>query len=404
MDFGEMVLLASQKSRLSEEEVRHNIEVKKKEFSGLIDDDSAARLVLKDLGVSVPSELPEPVFSPIAEITGNKIAEPNAVVRVMQVNSPKAFESDGRQGRVCNIEVADASGKATLVFWEEDVRWMERRALERNDALELIGLSVKNFNPLELHSGMLTEIILHKQGRGLPGATLAGLPESAVPLASVPTLHEGDVADMYLRATAVSELREFERAGRKGRVLNVLSEDSEGRRLNVVLWDYYAEAAAKMLKLGEAFKLEGFAVRKGQQGLELQNTWQSHAVFEPTGSPLGRKSPAEPAMQIADLKSKGRGIVSAQVKRVISASAENNVVSADAELSDSSGSVVVSFLGKPALALLQLRHAPKFDIRTAVSLKEEHLKGSKMRLIIQKRSRANVVKYVAEEVLEGGLP
>lgn len=403
MDFNGLVALAVQKSRLSEEEVRHNIEVKKKEYGGLIDDDSAARLVLQDLGVSVPADQPEPVFSTIADIIKNRLAEPNVIARVTQINSPKAFETEGRQGRVCNIEIADSTGKAVLVFWEEDVKWMERSGVERNDVLELQGLSVKNFNPLELHSGLLTEVKLHRQGHGLSPET-SKLPDSSVPVSSVSSLHEGAVVDIFFRPVAISGLREFERAGRKGKVLNVLAEDNESKKITVVFWDYYADAASRLLKTGGPFKLEGFAVRKGPAGLELHNSWRSHVVFEPHSSPLAGNAPSEQAVNISSLKSVGRGIIKAQVRRILSATTENDVINADAELFDSSGSVVVSFSGKPALAMLQLRHPPKIDVKTVVALKQEHLKNSKLRLIVQKHSKANVVKYVAEEVLEGGLP
>ncbi|MFH1200028.1 MAG: hypothetical protein V1708_03090 [Candidatus Micrarchaeota archaeon] len=404
MDFDELVRLAAQKSKLSVDEVRHNIAAKKAEFAGLIDEVSAAKLVLRDLNVKVFEPQPKLDFSTIVAVAAGKLPEPNVIARVVQINSPKEFESDGKSGMVCNIEVADSTGKATLVFWDEDVRWMEGKGIERGDVLELIGLGVKNFNPLELHSGAFTDVKLHKQGKGIAAEALAGLPEPAVKPADVASLREGQTVDIYLRATAVSELREFDKPGRKGMVVNVLCEDAAGNKAHAVLWDYCAQLAAKSIKVGEAVKLEGFSVRKGQSGLELHSTWSSHVVFDPHSSPIPRQQGEKGAsIPISGLKSAGRGIMLAKVRRILSVSSASGKISADAELYDSSGSVVVSFSGKPALALLQLRHAPKLDINAVLALKQEHLLNSKLRLIVTKHSRANIVKYEALEVLEGGI-
>ena len=151
-----------EKTLLPEEEVLHNIELKKAEFQGLIDSNSAARLIAKELGIAL-NEPDDTQFLNLADIMLSKPIEANAIVRVMNVNSPKDFETAARKGKVCNVEIADNSGKALLVLWDEDVRWLERVGLERDDVLVIKSGQVKSYNPLEIHSSLTTEILQQKQ-------------------------------------------------------------------------------------------------------------------------------------------------------------------------------------------------------------------------------------------------
>lgn len=43
------------------------------------------------------------------------------VLEVVEKDEPRTFEKFGKEGRVCNAKVKDASGEAKLTLWNEDV-------------------------------------------------------------------------------------------------------------------------------------------------------------------------------------------------------------------------------------------------------------------------------------------
>ena len=43
------------------------------------------------------------------------------VVEVIEKSQPRTFEKSGKQGRVCNTKVKDASGTISLTLWNEDI-------------------------------------------------------------------------------------------------------------------------------------------------------------------------------------------------------------------------------------------------------------------------------------------
>ena len=418
-----------EKTLLPEEEVLHNIELKKAEFQGLIDSNSAARLIAKELGIAL-NEPDDTQFLNLADIMLSKPIEANAIVRVMNVNSPKDFETAARKGKVCNVEIADNSGKALLVLWDEDVRWLERVGLERDDVLVIKSGQVKSYNPLEIHSSLTTEILQQKQMEFIGSIYYRPIAQIPSKLAKIKDLSDGQMVDIFGRILQISHLREFAKEKRMGKVLNLLIADGDGGQIPIVLWDYHAENGSRLLRPGIAIKAENALAKKTGGGLELHLNWASNLIISPKTHNLMEEDEmlkdTLPQVRLLDMKAGTRGIVKAYFGKIskvelrIGNPQSNGRLSGNrpGELVGHSGisdertlfviadirdeiNVPVEFLGRQALEILQLRGVPAIPLDLAIKLKEEYIKDKRVSMVVRKEKdkTGKITKYICEHVL-----
>jgi predicted nucleic acid-binding protein len=391
------------KSELGEDEVLHNIKVKQKEYQDLINDQAAAHLIATELGITI-SEVAEVQYIPLAQIQQQKITEANFIARVMNINSPKNFETEKKKGRVCNIEIADSSGRALIVLWDEDVWLLEKNLVERDDVLLITSATVKTFNPLELHSSLLTEIQSMKPQEFANSKYYLPLPTQQVRQANADSLKDGEIIDLFGRITQIADVREFQREKRIGKVLNLLIADSEGKSIPLALWDYYADFASRHAKVGNAIKIENAQVKKGLAGFELQTSWASHIVLEPKSHSL--KTAEEmlkesiPNIRLLDMKAGERGIAKTVVSKINKVELASGTLRVEAELKDEIN-IHVLFTGRQALEILQMRNLPKLPMDLVLKLKEDYLKGKRLTLIVRKEKDRTGThsKFYCEHIL-----
>lgn len=231
----------------SEDDLAGKVQEKQKRFSGLLTEEAALRLVAKDHGLPLPPK--ETVIVPLARVSAGETA--TVKVRLLAAMAPKAFEREGRKGKVCNVSVVDASSGAVLVLWNQDV-WSLNK-IQRNDVLLLKDVFVKTLNPLEIHSRMSTEIIVAQDDPSLPKSRtiLSKLSEA-----------KGEEIDVAGRVLEKEELKRFERNGKQGSLFRFVLADSSGKK-TIVAWDENASEAARA-KVGDGFKAEGAYEKQGE--------------------------------------------------------------------------------------------------------------------------------------------
>ena len=110
------------------EEFERQVERKVAESGDLLDERTAAMLVIKDLGR--------------AHVRIRDLKETPSLVcffaKVLSVEEPKEFErSDGTIGYVANVVVGDETGKARLTFWDEQAHGAHE--LGAGDVFEILG-------------------------------------------------------------------------------------------------------------------------------------------------------------------------------------------------------------------------------------------------------------------------
>jgi ssDNA-binding replication factor A large subunit len=121
VSFEEAVRRISEETGLSVAEIQSRINDKLKSLAGLISRDGAAHILANELGVQLTKLAPQQGASlKINEIT---IASRGIVVsgRVVKKYDVKAFNKNGREGKVASLLLGDETGVTRLVFWNEQV-------------------------------------------------------------------------------------------------------------------------------------------------------------------------------------------------------------------------------------------------------------------------------------------
>ena len=259
----------AKQSDKSVEEVSELIEKKKKKFSGLLTDSGAAFMVAKDLGIDLGIESIKRV-----QVSQLKDGMQNVdlLVRAMQIFSPKDFEKNGKNGRLCNLIVADSTGEIRLTVWHDEVEKVQN-SVKPGSVLLLKNCFVKDFNEKpQLSLGYKGSFEIEPKG-----AIFSDLPEIRSEAVKVSSLKENmDSVRVLARVLRVYPETNFEKGKRKGSVINFLVGDETGT-VRATAWNELVNEV-KGFEEGQVVWLEGCYTKPGLKGIELHLGWQSRIV------------------------------------------------------------------------------------------------------------------------------
>ena len=246
-------LFSRVKDRVSEEEFLRRVREAGVEFDGLLDDEALGLLVLDELGLN------EGAYVTLAELEGR--AEATVRVVVERVDPPRTFDRGGREGRVCNVHVSDATGAARVVLWDRDVDKAEDGTLRAGARVTLVNARVKQgpYGP-ELHVGPWSVLevegaldparrkLLADVGQGPDVLSSAGASDADVQDAPEPKVprqtrlpEEDPVTAIEGRLAWVGPTRPVRRDGATAFACDVDLETEKGV-LRVVAWDAAVKA------------------------------------------------------------------------------------------------------------------------------------------------------------------
>lgn len=124
------------KDLVSEEEFASRVRAKIEEWGALLDDDSAARLVLDEMGRGTAN------FQTVKNLREGM--EVTLRVRVDGFSPIREFlRQDGSPGRVVNADISDDTGRSRLVLWDDDVALVEQGRLRPGMTLRLLDCFVR---------------------------------------------------------------------------------------------------------------------------------------------------------------------------------------------------------------------------------------------------------------------
>lgn len=223
---------------LSKEEFDRRVEEKVAEAGDLLDEQTAAMLVVKDLGRS--------------HVRVREIAGASSLVcffaKVLSVGEPKEFErQDGTTGVVANVTVGDETGRARLTLWDEKAGGV--REIEAGDVLEILGRP--------------------KGGGKIPDVTAAAVQKAACEITcpdetETPT-SPGPAGDLEVRLIAVGSPRTFKRRdGSEGEMVEAVVGNEAGV-FRLVAW---SPAVLEGATAGANVVIRGATARENEQGIE----------------------------------------------------------------------------------------------------------------------------------------
>ncbi|HQD25536.1 MULTISPECIES: nucleotide-binding protein [Methanoculleus] len=222
---------------LGKEEFERRVEEKVAESGDLLDEQTAAMLVVKDLGRSHVRIRDLAGASSLACFFG----------KVLSIEEPREFERpDGTTGLVANVLVGDETGRARLTLWDE-----------------------KAGGIAEIGVGDVLEVLGRPKGRGkIPDVTVVAAQEAACEI----TCDEAETSapqssreDLEVRLIALGSPRAFTRRdGTPGEMVEAVIGNEEGV-FRLVVW---APAILEGFRAGETVVIRGAAVKDGEKGIE----------------------------------------------------------------------------------------------------------------------------------------
>ncbi len=264
-NYNKLVSRISQSAGIGIEEIERKIEAKRAKLSGLVSKEGAAQIVAAELGINFDLERMK-----ISELVDG-MRRANIIGKVIEIFPVREFNKNGREGKVCNLIVADEGSNVRVVLWDiHHISLVEDSKIGIGDVVEISNAGVRQG---ELHLGGFSDI---KRSKEVLGDVVVGRVYNEKILKDVKA---GDRFKTRAVIVNVFEPRYFEVCsscgkkvvdrkcinhgeveGKKRALLNFILDDGSENIRSVV----FGELINKLgLNDEEIFSLEQFAMKKG---------------------------------------------------------------------------------------------------------------------------------------------
>ena len=265
-NYSQLVSRISEAAGLSPEDIERKVEGKRAKLSGLVSKEGAAQIVASELGINFDQERMK-----ISELV-HGMKRVNVIGKILDISPIREFNKNGREGRVCNLLIADESSNTRAVLWDEHhILLVEKGKLIKQDIVEISNANIRNG---ELHLGSFSDI---KKSKEKLGEVVIGKVYSNAPFRDV---KPGEKFKTRAFVVQISDPRYFSvcsECGKKvieGKCAAHGNVQAKNRALLSVVLDDGSETMRSVLfseqisKLGiveeELFSLEKFAVKKAE--------------------------------------------------------------------------------------------------------------------------------------------
>lgn len=146
--------------KCSSVELEDRIKIKINELSGLISEEGAAHIIANELGVELVNIQRDKLKIKEVYAGMRGITTKGRVVRKFET---RQFAKGERTGQVCSLILGDDTGTVRVVFWNDQVNFVDK--VQDGDILLLKDVYVKeNNNDREIHVGERTELQINPEG------------------------------------------------------------------------------------------------------------------------------------------------------------------------------------------------------------------------------------------------
>jgi len=256
-DLNELVRKISEKSGLSEEDVKKRISDKVKAFAGLLTEVGAAYAVAKELGVDVDIEREISKRVKISELQPGmeRVTVAGTIVRIFP---PSTYEKDGKKGKYCRLIISDGTGEIGLTLWNRDVKYVEEGQIKIGDVVEVVNVRVREYQGKpSLSMSFDSRIVVNPEGVDAQGQR---------PFQKIGEL-TGNESIVHLRAKILRVFpeQEFQTENGLQKMIAMIIGDETGTA-RLVIWD---SDKAKGFKEGDSIVITSAYTKKDERGLSI---------------------------------------------------------------------------------------------------------------------------------------
>ena len=210
LSYDEIVARISEKSGLTSVELSDRVEKKMAQLAGLVSREGAAHIVASELGIKLIEQMSGRLQ--VKNIL-NGMRDVETVGRVMQVFDERTFSTNGREGKVASLSLADETGTIRVVLWNEQADNVKK--IKPGDIVKVKEAYVRERNgEKELQLGDRSAILINPPGESVDVA--APVPQSSPQIAApqrkkLSELTEADsMAEILGTIVQVFDIRFFE--------------------------------------------------------------------------------------------------------------------------------------------------------------------------------------------------
>ncbi len=337
-----LAFILSSRPDLTRADVEKMIQIKKKGAGGLLTDEGAAYLVAMELGVKLPDTEKFKTSVAIKDLVAD-LNDVSITGRVLLVYPVRSFtRSDGSEGKVSKLLIADKTGLLRVVLWDERTSIVSQNELSPNQIIKILHGYVRRGldDELELHVGRNGKVIASP-----PDIEASDYPKVESFFKKIVELSEGDrYVNILGVISRLSPIITFKRSdGSEGRIMRVRLVDETGK-VSLILWNDRIDDVVKA-KRGWFLRATAARVKRGIGGEIEVHAGKGSKITVSPDVPVELKLPLPSFTRISELKPNmpdvdvlSRVVSVGQIRRFERASGEAGQV-ADLIINDGSGSV-----------------------------------------------------------------
>ena len=227
----------------TKDEFKKDIAELQKEYDGLFDDDTAALLIVDELGRNKEN---------ILKISNLEHGIDCTVFgKITSINNSRNFNrKNGTTGKVINLELSDETGKCGLALWDKDVQLVTSKKIQIGTNIKIINGYIKDgFRGIEINAGRW----------GLIEIEPDHMPE--LEKEDLETILKGKLLKIEPTKAFFKDNGEF------GFVSNIKIETSSGGK-QITIWGEKVKEIQK-LKVGNEIEISNFDIKQNNGGEEV---------------------------------------------------------------------------------------------------------------------------------------
>jgi hypothetical protein len=154
-NYDNLVERISKASGIVKEDIERKVEAKRAKLSGLVSREGAAQIVAAELGLNLEQERLK-----ISELV-HGMKRSHVLGKIVQMGNVRAYNKNGKEGKVVNFLLADESSNVKVVLWDTNhISLVENGTIKVGDVIEISNANVRND---ELHLSSFGDIKLSKE-------------------------------------------------------------------------------------------------------------------------------------------------------------------------------------------------------------------------------------------------